>query len=251
MDLTSILVIAAILAVVAFFVFNARARKGARIRLNDAADRMSTNIEKMEDDFEQLMAKMPAQRDAVTSVMARSTAAETALDDAEDLVADLKRKYVEGKANNAPETVLDTYADQWEAAKEDAAAKRIIAEELDREEEEAISALEETTAALEKFETDIERARAKSELTEAIQIATDARRQSEAIKSKISRSGEAGRAIDHELEKARADRELSKGSRAEREVEAFEKEMKTKSARAALDALTGGSEEAPADDSAE
>lgn len=247
MDLTTILIALAVIFVLGL-IFVPKFRQGARIRANKAADAMSTNIEKMEDELEQLMKKLPVQEDAVTTVMAASTEAEQALEAAEAEVAQLKQKYVDGKANGAPDSVLDKYAEDWETAKDDAAAKREIAAELDLEEEEAISALEETTAALKKFEADIERAGAKVQLTKAINIATDARKQAEATKSSISRSGKAARAIDHELEKARAGRKLSKGSRADQEVAAWEKEQKTKSAREALDALTG---DAASEDSAE
>lgn len=246
LTLSTILIALAVLVVLGL-IFVPKFRQGARIRVNKAADGMSSNIEKMEDELEQLMKKLPAQEDAVKSVMAASTQAEQDLEIAEAEVATLYKKYVEGKASGAPESVLDKYAQNWEKAKEDAAEKRANAEELDREEEEAISALEETTEALADYEDDIERAGAKVELTKAINIATEARKQAEATKSSISRSGKAARAIDNELEKARAGRQLSKGSRAEQEVEAWEKEQKTKSARAALDALTGDADAAGED----
>ena len=239
MSITTILIIVAVLFA-AGMLFWPKFRQLVRIRSNDAVDGMSTAIEKEKDEYKQLVAKLPKQREAVSSVMARSTQADKALADAEARVTELQGKYVTAKNANAPDTVLDKYATEWEESKADVDAKRAIAEELNSAEEEAISALEETTEALKKFADKIERDEGKAELTKALDVAAEAREQAATMKSSISRAGEASRAIDHELEKARSRNELSKGSRADREVAEFEKQQAKKSAREALDALTGG-----------
>ena len=223
-------------SVVAFFTWS-KFRQGVRIRANDAVDGMSTDIEKMEDDYGQLMAKLPVQQEAVQTVMALSSQAEADLDAAEAEAERLKQEYLDAKASKAPESVLDSYAGKWEEATDDVTAKRKIAEGLDIEEEEAISALESTTKALKQFESRIEQDRAKVALTEAINIATEARQQADATKSSISRSGQASRRIDLELRKARAGAKISRGTRQDQELADWEEKKKTRTARAALDAL--------------
>ena len=124
--------------------------------------------------------------------------------------------------------------------------KRQIASELNDAEEEAISALEETTTALKRFGSQVEQGRAKAELAKALDVAAEARENSRTMKDSISRAGSAAREIDRALEEARARNELSKGSRSDRELEEYRRQSATKSARSALDALTGGADDAPA-----
>ena len=230
----------------AAFAFSPKLRQAFRINSDKAADSLTTANERQEDEYKQLVAKLPAQRAAVSRVMAQSSQADNDLTAAEAEVAKVQQEYVNAKAANAPDSVLDTLATNWETAKADADGKRQIASELNDAEEEAISALEETTTALKRFGSQVEQGRAKAELAKALDVAAEARENSRNMKDSISRAGSAAREIDRALEEARARNELSKGSRSDRELEEYRRQSATKSARDALDALTGGAADAPA-----
>lgn len=231
------------IGVIAYFA-SSKFRQAARIKGNQAVDSMTTAVERQEDDYKQLLAKLPDQRRAVSRVMGNSEKADRDLTAAEKKVADLQGEYADAKASNAPSSVLDTLAEQWQAAKDDVDVKREIAELADQAEQEARAALDATTKALQKFKTQVQQGKAKAELTKALEVSAEASEQSKAMRENIGRASKATQEIDAALDEARARNELTKGTKEEQELADYREKKAAKDARGALDALVGG--DAPA-----
>lgn len=233
-----ILILVAVLAFVSAFAFSPRFRQMLRIRGGNAVDSMTTTIEKEKDVYRQLMNQLPVQREAVSSVMARSSIAEKDLETAKQTVESAFSEYNEAKGLGASDQALDALAVKWEDAKEAVEAAEELLNEMHAAEEEATDELEKTINSLKKFEKQIEKDEAKSELATALKISAAAREQSGGLRSKISEAGKHSRTVDLELEKARAANNLSKGSKVDRELEDLSEKAKAKKARSSLEGST-------------
>jgi hypothetical protein len=212
-----------------------------RIRANSALDKATTPLEREKDEYNQLMAKLPAQRKAVQSVMATSAVAKKDLDAAVAAVAQAEKDYKDAKGLGASEAALNELAGKYDAAEQSVEAQKKIVEEAAAAATEARGALEATTKALGKFASRIEQDERKTELAAALRVSADARQAANEINSSLSKAGEASRQIDKDLEEARAANDLSKGSQTEQELAALREQAAAKAARERLEGKLGGS----------
>jgi hypothetical protein len=211
-----------------------------RIRTNAALDAATTPLEREKDEYNQLMAKLPAQRAAVQKVMANSNIAKKDLDAAQKAVADAERDYKEAKGLGASEGALNELAAKFDAAEASVEEQKKVVTEAAAAADEARGALEATTKALSKFSSRIEADGRKTELASALKVSADARQHARDINSQLSKAGEASRQIDKQLEEARAANDLAKGSQTEQELENLREKAAANAARARLDAKLGG-----------
>ena len=233
MELTT-LVLIGIGVLVALYLGHAGFRQLVRVRTDKAIDAGTTAIEKQEDEYKRLRSQLTRQREAVTTVMARSRQSEKDLTAARAAVDAAENDYNMAEDMKASDETLDALATKWDDAKKNVDELATIATELKGAQEEAQEALADTIKSLEKFARQIEQDKAKDELTDALNISADARRQARSMNSEISKAREASRQVDLELEKARANNELSRGSKTDREMEDIREKAAAKSARDAL-----------------
>lgn len=240
MDPVTLIIILAVVGVVALFIFNPKFRQLLRIKSDKAIDGATSAIEKEEDEYKRLLALLPVQRDKVTSVMATASQAASDLKRANQAVVDAEKEYNDAEDLKASEKALDALATKWEESKAAAASQAEIAKEASDAQDEAVSALDETTKALGKFASQLERDKSKVALAGALRIAGQARQQAADMKSALSAASQASRQVDFELEKARAENKLSKGSDTDREVAELKEKAAAKSAREQLKAKRAG-----------
>jgi hypothetical protein len=211
-----------------------------RIKSNAALDAATTPLEREKDEYNQLMAKLPAQRAAVQKVMANSNIAKKDLDAATAAVAQAEKDYKEAKGLGASEDALNELAAKYDAAGATVEEQKKVVTEAGAAADEARNALDATTKALAKFSARIEADGRKTELASALKVSADARQQARDINSQLSKAGEASRQIDKQLEEARAANDLAKGSQTEQELQALREKAAANAARAKLDAKLGG-----------
>lgn len=209
-------------------------RQMFRIWGNTAVDSATTDIQKREDDYGQLKAKLPGQQSAVADVMARATAADRDWKAADEHAQSLEAKYHRLK-DKATEQQKKDLALAWTEAVAAANEKRTFAEELAKDSEEAVADLEATLKDMKKFASSIEKDKANNALADAKNIATAARRQAASMRDSISASSQASANIQHKLDKARAEAELSKGSKTDRDLAKLEQDAAADAAIAALE----------------
>lgn len=215
--------------------FRDRVLQTLRIKSNAALDKATTALERERDEYDQLVAKLPGQRAAVQKVMGNARIAQKDLDAKVADVARLEREYKEAKGLGASDAALDELATKFAAAEAAVEEQKKVVAEANAAAEEARNALDATVKALGKFAARIEADSRKVELTEALNVAAQARQQARDIASSLSKAGEASRQIDRELEEARAANELAKGTATEQELEALREKAAAKSAREKLE----------------
>src|SRR5438045_9571618 len=101
------------LAFVAGLIFSPSFRQLCRIRSTPAVKKGSTAGEREKDIISQLMAKLPAQRQAVATVMANVSAAERTRDAKKKEADALFAKYTQYKGLNASPETLAQVSTQW------------------------------------------------------------------------------------------------------------------------------------------
>jgi translation initiation factor IF-2 len=220
--------------------FRDRVLQTLRIKSNSALDNATTALEREKDEYDQLVAKLPAQRAAVQKVMGNARIAQKDLDAKVADVARLEREYKEAKSLGASDAALDELATKYSEAEAAVEEQKKIVTEANAAADEARNALDATTKALGKFAARIEADGRKVELTEALKVSAEARQQAKDIASSLSKAGEASRQIDKELEEARAANELAKGTATEQELEQLREKAAAKSAREKLEGKLGG-----------
>lgn len=211
-----------------------RVRQALRIRINDAASGSTSAIERLEDTYESLLAKLPAQKTAVARAQAGARQAQSDLTEAEEKLAELEERYKTatglGASEEALGTLEDSYADQ-EALIAELKGHALEASKLAGE---ALKALQATSKKLKSFEAQVESAGRKAELTEAYRVANEVSTELGTINSSLSKAGQAAREVDLELETARAESQLNQGSAAEQELAALEDGQRRSKARSTL-----------------
>ncbi len=235
MSLSTILLI--VIGIAAALYFGHKGFKQlVRIWFNQTVKAGSTAVQREEDEYNRLIALLPVQEEAVTSVMADARTASKDLKTAQDAANEAEKNYNDAEDLKATEGTLDSLATSWEEAKKQVADMAAIATEAKKAADEARDALDETAKALKKFEQQLVRDKAKEKLTKALNITADARKQTKDMQAQIGAAAQASREVDHDLEQARARNELSQGTEAERELKELKAKSGAKSAREELKA---------------
>ena len=239
MSTTNLLIILAVIGVGAAVAFIPSVRQLFRIRGGKIVDAGTTALEKEEDSYKQLVARLPKNRDAVARTKANAVIQERKLTDLQTKLEGLKKEYKLANDQNAPEatkTAIETDFANTKAAIENQAT---VAAEAKKVATEALTALEQTTKALAKFKDQIEADGNKVQLKEALELTAATRNELNDIKTQISGAGQASATIDRELETARAKNDMSKGSAVDQDRAALQEKAAASAARDELRASLG------------
>jgi hypothetical protein len=208
--LTIVLIIAA--AIAAGAIFSPKFRQLLRIRGGKAIDAGTTALEKQQDQYQVLVAKIPAQRTSVATTKAGAVIAQKKLATLTGKLATLETEFKAADAQKAPADVVAAIEAEYGETEQAIEAQKVIAAEAAQIADEALQALEATTKALSKFQSRIEQDANKVELKKSLEMAAAARQELKDIQTEISGAGQASAEIDKELEIARAKNDMSKGS---------------------------------------
>ncbi len=225
-----------VLAVAAGLVFSPSFRQLLRIRSSAAVKSGSTAVEKEKDIITQLMAKLPAQRQAVASVMANVDAAQRAYDAKKAEADQLFAKYQQYKGMNASADVLTQTSTQWQAAKAALPTLEGVLAEAHKNADDAQKALNSTIEALKKEQANIQSDEAKAQLAAAIRQNAQVQQQLQDLKNGLGTLADARKEVDADLDKARAENQLSQGTAADREMAALDEKAAAASAQSAIEA---------------
>ncbi|MFA6211501.1 MAG: hypothetical protein WC714_18840 [Candidatus Obscuribacterales bacterium] len=212
MSTASIIVIVVVSAIVAGLIFSPKFRQLFRIRFGKAVDAGTTALEKEKDQYNLLVARIPAQRDSVARTKAGAVIAKKKLGTLTDKLAAIEVEYKQADAVKAPADVVAAIEADYAATEAEIEAQKAIATEAAAVADEALKALEETTKALGKFKSRIEQDANKVDLKASLEMAAAARQELKDIQTEISGAGQASAEIDRALEEARAKNDMSKGS---------------------------------------
>jgi hypothetical protein len=218
-------------------IFSPKFRQMLRIRTGKAVDAATTAIEKEQDEYDQLVAKLPAQRTAVAKVIAAAGLAAADMRRLQDESTRVKSEYQQAKLLGASEAALDDLGTQYQHTLDAIQSKKEECTIANQAANEARETLDQTVAALKRFAAKVESDKGKAELTKALEVAADARQKAGDINSALSRAGQQSRVVDEQLEQARAANELSKGSQTEQELANLREKAAGQSGRAKLDAM--------------
>jgi len=212
MSTIAILVLVAVAAVVAGLIFSPSFRQLLRIRSGKAIDAGSSALEKEQDQYKVLTARIPAQRTSVATTKANAVIANKKLTALSDKLAGLETEFKQADAQKAPADVVSAIEAEYSETEAAITAQKTIATEAANIADEALKALEQTAKALGKFQSQIEQDANKVELKKSLDIAAESRQQLNDMKTEISAAGSASATIDKDLEIARAKNDMSKGS---------------------------------------
>ncbi|CAN5377266.1 hypothetical protein BH11CYA1_BH11CYA1_38570 [soil metagenome] len=212
MSTLSIIIILAVVAVIAGAAFSPKFRQLLRIRGGKAVDSGTSALEKEQDQYKLLVAKIPAQRDSVARTKAGAVIANKKLTTLGDKLTAIEAEYKQADQMKAPADVVGAIEADYAATEAAIADQKKIAAEASAVADEALKALEETTKALGKFKSRIEQDANKVDLKASLDMAAAARQELKDIQTEISGAGQASSEIDRALEEARAKNDMSKGS---------------------------------------
>jgi hypothetical protein len=239
MSTIAILAILAAVAVAGGLVFSPKFRQLFRIRVGGAVDQGTSALEKEKDHYNQLVAKIPAQRDSVARTKAGAVIANRKLTQLTEKLAGIEAEYKQADAVKADATVLAAIEADFAATEAAIEEQKKIAAESANIADEALKALEETTKALGKFKSRIEQDANKVDLKDSLEMAARARQELKDIQTEISGAGQASAEIDRALEEARAKNDMSKGSTTDQAREKLAEQVTNNAARERLRSKLG------------
>ncbi len=234
--------IALILTAIAFIggaIFSPKFRQLLRIRGGKAVDAGTTALEKQQDQYQVLVAKIPAQRTSVATTKAGAVIGKNKLNALNTKLGDIETEFKQADAQKAPANVVAAIEADYAATEQAIEAQKVIATEAAQIADEALQALEATTKALSKFKDRIEQDANKVELKKSLEMAANARQELKDIQTEISGAGQASAEIDKELEIARAKNDMSKGSSTDQAREQLAEQAAASAAGARLRAKLG------------
>ena len=240
MDPITLIIGLVIVGVVAGAIFSPKFRQLLRIRGGKAVDAGSSALEKQEDQYNQLVAKLPKQRESVAKTKANATIAQKRLGELQTKLGEIEGEFKLAEAQKAPDDVTNAIADDYATTEAAIATQKTVAAEAASIADEALKALEETTKALAKFKDRIAADANKVELTKALETAASARQELADIKTQISGAGQASAEIDRALEEARAKNDMSTGSTTDQAREKLKEQAAASSAKDRLRAKLSG-----------
>ncbi len=249
MSTLSIVILLAVAGVIAGAIFSPKFRQLLRIRGGKAVDAGTTALEKEQDQYKMLVAKIPAQRTSVATTKAGAVIAQKKLAALTTKLGAIETEFKAADAQKAPATVVAAIEADYAATEQAIEAQKVIATEAAQIADEALQALEATTKALSKFQSRIEQDANKVELKKSLEMAAAARQELKDIQTEISGAGQASAEIDKELEIARAKNDMSKGSSTDQAREQLAEQAAASAAGARLRAKLGmgaASSETPA-----
>jgi hypothetical protein len=238
MNPITLIIILVVVAVLAALKFSPGFRQALRIKWGKQVSASTTAVDKLQDSYKQLVAKLPAERLSVQTVMATSTLADKDLATKQSAVEDLKAEYKQAKGLNASEGALNELSTRYEAAKQAVVEQAAISKEAHDAATEARATLDQTIAKIRQFGQSVETAEGKAELAKALRTNAEASQLAKDINDRLSQAGQASREVDKDLEEARAANTLSKGSEVDQELANLKGAAAAKSGRAELDELT-------------
>ncbi|MBI5172785.1 MAG: hypothetical protein HY986_07845 [Candidatus Melainabacteria bacterium] len=211
-----------------------KVRQALRIKINNAAEGSTSAIERLEDTYESLLAKLPKQKQAVAKAQAGASDAQKQLVAAEAALVEIEERHSTALGLGASEEALGVLEDQYSEQEALIEELKANAQEASKLAGEALKALEATAQKLKKFEREVESAGRKAELTEAYRVANQVSAELGTINSSLSKAGQAARQVDMELETARAESQLNQGSAGEIELAELEAKQRRASVRSKL-----------------
>ncbi len=239
MSTLSIVILLAVAAIAAGAIFSPKFRQLLRIRGGKAVDAGTTALEKEQDQYKVLVAKIPAQRTSVATTKAGAVIAQKKLAALTTKLGAIETEFKQADAQKAPANVVAAIEADYAATEQAIEAQKVIATEAAQIADEALQALEATTKALSKFQSRIEQDANKVELKKSLEMAAAARQELKDIQTEISGAGQASAEIDKELEIARAKNDMSKGSSTDQAREQLAEQAAASAAGARLRAKLG------------
>ena len=248
MSTLSIVILLVVAGIVTGAIFSPKFRQLLRIRGGKAVDAGTTALEKEQDQYKVLVAKIPAQRTSVATTKAGAVIAQKKLATLITKLGDIETEFKQADAVKAPADVVAAIEADYVATEQAIEAQKVIATEAAQIADEALQALEATSKALGKFASRIEQDSNKVELKKSLEMAAVARQELKDIQTEISGAGQDSTEIDKELEIARAKNDMSKGSTTDQAREQLAEQAAASAAGARLRAKLGmgtSSEAAP------
>ena len=239
MSTLSIVILLVVAGVIAGAIFSPKFRQLLRIRGGKAVDAGTTALEKEQDQYKQLVAKIPAQRDSVARTKAGAVIAQKKLGTLNEKLAGIEAEYKQADNMKAPADVVAAIEADYTETEAAIEAQKKIASEAAAIADEALKALEETTKALGKFKSRIEQDANKVDLKASLEMAAAARQELKDIQTEISGAGQASAEIDRALEEARAKNDMSKGSTTDQAREKLAEQVAANAGRDRLRAKLG------------
>lgn len=239
MSTANLLILLAVGGLAAAVIFIPSVRQLFRVRGGKVVDAGTTALEKEQDSYNQLVARLPKNRDAVARTKANAVIQQRKLADLQKQLDGLKADYKLAHDQNATEAAMSAIESNFASTKAQIETQTAVATEANSVANEALTALEQTTKALGKFKDQIEADGNKVQLKEALELTAATRNELNDIKTQISGAGQASATIDKELETARAKNDMSKGSAVDQELAAIHEKAASSSARDELRASLG------------
>lgn len=200
------------IAIAAGAIFSPKFRQMLRIRGGKAVDGATTALEKETDQYNQLVAKLPAQRTSVAKTKANATIQQKTLDGLNTKLASLESEFKTADAAKAEASVVEAITSEYASVEAQIADQKKVVELAVSAANEAVKAYEQTARDLGKFKDRIAADGNKVDLADALKVAADARNEMRDMQSQISAAGSASAEIDKKLETARAELEMGNGS---------------------------------------
>ena len=201
-----------------------------RINGNKIIKNASTPLDRVTDNVNQAIAKLPTQRALVASLMTAGEKAQKAADakrtEVETLFAEVNTA-INAKASDA---TITTYKQRWLAAKNAIPALDAAAVEAHNTAEDAQQELESLIAQIQESQAGVEKLKSDSQLTEILHQSGQLRQQVNDLKNGLGANADDVTAIQDGLSNARNANELSKGSAADREMADIKKKAQAGSA---------------------
>lgn len=193
-------------------------RQLLRINGDKAIKSASTPLERVTDNVNQAIAKLPAQRALVAQQMTAAQNAQKKADDKRTEVEGLFKEVQTAMSANATAGTISTLKQRWLDAKNSIAGLDTAAAETHQSAEEAQADLEGLLKQIQQSKDGVEKLKNDANLAAILRQSTAFRTQVNDLKEGLGANADDVRAIEDGLANARNEAELSRGSAADREM---------------------------------
>ncbi|MDR3613772.1 MAG: hypothetical protein P4L53_09395 [Candidatus Obscuribacterales bacterium] len=189
-----------------------------RINRDKVIAASSTPLERITDNVNQAIAKLPAQRALVAQQMTAAQRAQTNAQNKRDEVEDLFKQVNVAIGANATAATITTLKQRWLTAKGAVVDLDKVSEEAHKSADDAQAELEDLLTLIQQSKAGAEKLKSDANLTAILQQSTQFRTQVNDLKSGLGANAADVQEVQDALSNARNANELSKGSAADREM---------------------------------
>ena len=207
-----------------------------RIRSKGALNKGSTAVERNRDRLNQVVAKLPAQRALVASVMSAADAAKRNVDAKKAEAAAALKRYQDAKGLNTSAEALGQLSTNWKTANDAIAGLEQLWSDATATAAQAQEELDSMVDEIKAQEANLQSDQAKADLAAAKRETAGFRQQIADMKNGLGAMAADRAAVQKELDDANNLDKLSQGSEIDRELARIDKAAKAKSAQEEIEA---------------